>query len=743
SPDVFKDPKFVKNFIEAILGNKVAKRFIDLFLGFQPTLPDQTQKLLVERTIPRANSPKGELKLSTRPILFENFAYVLPLFPNYQLHFAEQFRLGRFGAQAGILEAFVENLKCFNMPAAVLSVSIGVMTDRLKCQGVGGPTEARMEAVYLQILRNLPHFQISPTAVLNIVTAFQKGLLGKTADHIDAFLASPSTFIGPRSQLLVARMISGNRIARQLPTELDLSWIVLSESAKANLISHISVFTFPPAQAVIARAIADGRLSPKSASNTPTYLRRIAEQLNCFTDIEAQQVMGSLIKRGFFGEDPSTLEVVAANIRHYTSDVAQEAIVDAIQKKKFGNSPRTLYALSQIHFLHRRNPKILQDLVLGAQIARADVWRILSELKSELRQVKPQDPQSSTPKYFGMVCTRGDLIVQALTNRVRPNRIDHEVANSLVEDHLNYLWAGFGNAPSVIHTAAETDAPPLLPQAEASLLFFLPADGQVIAEYNHTFVQNNHFGFSRLVRQLVIYDFSKLTAGYPSRILGSELNPRDPLFPKLPAWVRTAVEDSAFDPNEYQHCDLVRYVAESIPEKIKARLGELNRDSDQLFQLFRLIVNACVRQSDRMAISDNPENEIEIKQRINDLFEPIEDEIIHEFKSEIASLKNAELAMVAFLLGRLAQSGVLGFHIGTNNQSNRLFYRLAAAAFIQLSERSPIPDPDFDSNEAAPGLVTTELLSDLHRGVCIGTICNDFQSTPGADFVAAIFSRRN
>jgi hypothetical protein len=98
-----------------------------------------------------------------------------------------------------------------------------------------------------------------------------------------------------------------------------------------------------------------------------------------------------------------------------------------------------------------------------------------------------------------------------------------------------------------------------------------------------------------------------------------------------------------------------------------------------------------------------------------------------------------EKAMLGVLLGVLAKKGVLGYHHGSINQANDLFYRLSRDCFNRLRDYDDIMFPAYPA--IPPSTEPVDFHAQLATGECIEILSNDL--IIANPLINAIFAKTN
>ena len=138
-----------------------------------------------------------------------------------------------------------------------------------------------------------------------------------------------------------------------------------------------------------------------------------------------------------------------------------------------------------------------------------------------------------------------------------------------------------------------------------------------------------------------------------------------------------------------------------------------------LVDKMKSIIQTCIAQGgDSVSLAAIPKEDQALKDAMNQLC-PIEtmDPFIEKLETFLAGIggssleKEATYSRLGFLFGQLAKKGVLGYHHGSKNTANDLFYTLSARCFRKLSSSPTLPERDLQT-----------LLKDLDEGLCIESI---------------------
>ena len=203
-------------------------------------------------------------------------------------------------------------------------------------------------------------------------------------------------------------------------------------------------------------------------------------------------------------------------------------------------------------------------------------------------------------------------------------------------------------------------------------------------------------------------------------------------FPDLPLFMCKAITDCSFDITAYRHrdeLDLIFGEAGILPMLRSQHAADPAKLA--LIDKMQSIIQTCIAQEgNSVSIAASTADDQALKDAMNQLCtSDIETmaPFIEKLTQFLAIKEQPTCARLAFLFGQLAKKGVLGYHHGSNNTANDLFYKLSEKCFQKLSSQT-LPESD-----------RQKLLRDLGVGSCIEVITNSFLTKHRA--VAGIWQR--
>jgi hypothetical protein len=186
-----------------------------------------------------------------------------------------------------------------------------------------------------------------------------------------------------------------------------------------------------------------------------------------------------------------------------------------------------------------------------------------------------------------------------------------------------------------------------------------------------------------------------------------------------------AITDCSFDITAYHHRDELNLIfgeAGILPMlRLKHAKDPVNL---ALVDKMQSIIQTCIAQKGAsVSIAASPAEDQSLKDDMNKLCtSDIETmaPFIEKLTQFLAIKEQPTCARLAFLFGQLAKQGVLGYHHGSNNTANDLFYKLSEKCFQKLSSHT------------LPEIYLKTLLKDIDKGTCIEVITNTFLRKHGA-----------
>jgi len=227
-------------------------------------------------------------------------------------------------------------------------------------------------------------------------------------------------------------------------------------------------------------------------------------------------------------------------------------------------------------------------------------------------------------------------------------------------------------------------------------------------------ISSEHYAmYKDCIRDLRIYSYREedMKDGYPEVVQGAELSPSHTLFASLPAYMQVAVRDSAFDLDAFRHKDVIGFITETV-------MRPLLTEDPELAAKMLSVIQSCVLTMDTVRIASNPAEDGRLKDEMNTLCGTVKDNtnFSESMKIFLEGKDKKTVATTAYLLGKLASKGVLGYHHGGNNTANVLFYELSSQAFEHLNKMAVGPAITF------PGA----FFKDLKQGACIEQLSGNF-----------------
>ena len=201
-------------------------------------------------------------------------------------------------------------------------------------------------------------------------------------------------------------------------------------------------------------------------------------------------------------------------------------------------------------------------------------------------------------------------------------------------------------------------------------------------------------------------------------------------FPDLPLFMCKAIKDCSFEITAYRHSaelDLI-FGEAGILTMLRSQYAA-DPAKLALIDKMQSIIQTCIAlEGDSVSLAASTVEDQALKDAMNQLctieieamdpfakFAPF----IEKLETFLAGIggspleKEATYSRLGFLFGQLAKKGVLGYHHGSDNTANKLFYKLSETCFRKLSSLT-LPERDLE-----------RFLNKLN-GECIEEITNSF-----------------
>lgn len=158
-------------------------------------------------------------------------------------------------------------------------------------------------------------------------------------------------------------------------------------------------------------------------------------------------------------------------------------------------------------------------------------------------------------------------------------------------------------------------------------------------------------------------------------------------FNDLPPWLQARIKQNNFNPEHYQSAAIIRHVMNFIP----AQVPTLSADAVMNQQCQNIIGAVIKARGYAVSIFNDSNREKQFKDLLNhalcgDQFE-CDESLLNRYTQYVDVLwqgfmgRSEEQLKLVFLLAHLAKRGALGYHIGEENLSNIVFYKLSRHYF--------------------------------------------------------------
>lgn len=333
--------------------------------------------------------------------------------------------------------------------------------------------------------------------------------------------------------------------------------------------------------------------------------------------------------------------------------------------------------------------------------------RVASELVSQLR-----------PVPFG-----AQTVPMTSQTIAHLNGLAEVDLSEIFEDgkEMTYLLYGTQDAqPSELPGAAATDATAKPPK----LLLTYDCSTQSAREDFQGWLSDRPVFYKATAQNVKVYDVSG-----ESPVLLDIRDAQHTSFPDLPLFMCKAITDCSFDITAYHHRDELNLIfgeAGILPMLRSQHAADPAKLA--LVDKMQSIIQTCIAQEGAsVSIAASTADDQALKDAMNQLctretMDPVATmaPFIAKLETLLAEIggssteKEATYSRLGFLFGQLAKKGVLGYHHGSNNTANDLFYTLSATCFRKLSSHT-LPESE-----------RQKLLANLDAGSCIEGITNTF-----------------
>ena len=605
--------------------------------------------------------------------------------PQAQRNIASDISDGRFGnrIRPEVALAIAAKLDTFTDPAAQKTIARAILEEKFS------PT-----------LRTLP-----PEGKAAIMSFLKKVSLReaiKNFDRLSALMGESPEFKQSALQAVALPLV-------QAYTEAET--VLQQYEAVKNLATGVAKFKCDAPPTTLPNAFA------RIASNLEDVLKFPHEDIaTCFPGFQAL-IDGTQEFKGL-------IESLAAAIAEKTALLADDSATD---DDKLAASQRITNSAEAVKSFHRTAPAFTGLGTLEATIttAAAKLAHLEPDLASELAsQLRPVPFGAQTvPMTSQTIAHLSELAKVDLTYIFEDNQ------------EMTYLLYGTQDAQrSELPGAAATDAtskrPKLLLTYDCSTHHAARADFQGwLSDYS--------VFYKATAQNVKVYDVS----GEPPVLLDIR-DDKHASFQDLPLFMCKAITNCSFDITAYRHRDELDLIfgEEGILPLLRSQHAGPAKLA--LIDKMQSIIQTCIAQAgDSVSIAASTADDQALKDAMNQLctretMDPVATmaPFIAKLETLLAGIdgspteKEATYSRLAFLFGQLAKKGVLGYHHGSNNTANDLFYTLSATCFRKLSSHT-LPETDLQT-----------LLRDIDKGTCIEVITKTFLRKCPA--VAEIWSKR-
>ena len=185
-------------------------------------------------------------------------------------------------------------------------------------------------------------------------------------------------------------------------------------------------------------------------------------------------------------------------------------------------------------------------------------------------------------------------------------------------------------------------------------------------------------------------------------------------------WSNIALEDNAFDVNQYKHSETINFVLNELLLPITSlKDPESKRLSEKMVSMMKQIVKD--KGMEKIQFGTNMEDK-ELKDKINKLCANSASNLnFDNYKEKVDEFllnkEDVDIAKLGFMFGNMAAQGQLGYEMtdpnfGKLNVSNFMFYKLAEHCYQKLEGSSEIK-------------LSKRFSSDLKNGACIQSLSKD------------------
>lgn len=203
-------------------------------------------------------------------------------------------------------------------------------------------------------------------------------------------------------------------------------------------------------------------------------------------------------------------------------------------------------------------------------------------------------------------------------------------------------------------------------------------------------------------------------------------------------WTNKAIEDTAFDVNQYKHSETINFVLNDLLLPITSKKDpESKKLSEKMVSMMQQIVKN--EGMEKIQFGTNKEDK-ELKDKINKLCANSASNLSFDNYKEkvdefLLNKEDVDIAKLGFIFGNMAAQGQLGYEMtdpefGKMNVSNFMFYKLAEHCYQKLEDSNEIKLPKNFSSE-------------LRNGVCIQILSRDVNLKNRTLDIKSVFEKNN
>jgi hypothetical protein len=520
---------------------------------------------------------------------------------------------------------------------------------------------------------------------------------------------------------------------RSPPAQLKIAQFVLQGLFKEggkdvliNLAKRLPFLSAPDAENVLSLCFTQ---MARSFGNDEDVRTAIAGNLPCFNSVTAQRCLANSIYSNKLGLKDAGFEALAIALPRFTDSLAQRTLATAILDKRIGKTPGIPYFLSLEHtaFTDPTAQHIFATAVERGSLG--DDAHTLELLIPFLRDFKFSLPDKTPFSKLKEPLQRqlfGSRVIFGEDLATWPLAAQHDSEDMLIslDPMARFIACECGTSEHpmmLVYSLSHDDRrePFPIPQGRDRS----EQEDQRISDFKSWLSLSNPMVTQKYAHVLDGCKIFHIDNNVLYQKSIGDLTGKELYFSQLPHFFQTAFHSTHFHPDNFTHGALFGRVfsflshipdtdlKDTLLKMVKGLIG-LN-GNDASFEADTLsTINA------KLSVLDFPEIG-----RPSEALSEAGRACVQELNQALTSLKQEEVARLGYIMLHLSRAGALGFHVGSNNQSNPLLYSLAHHCFTHLAS---LPDSHVTFPET--------FLERFGNGECAQMLCSLFStSNPGLE----------